>query len=57
MTTKRSFGERVATMKQAAHDLRGIAEYLAEEAIHMEAAQQRFAQRKGSRPQRETADR
>lgn len=49
MSNKSTFEERIATMKQAAHDLRGIAEYLAEEVIRMEAAQQRFADRKGSR--------
>lgn len=57
MTTTGTFEERTQTMKQAAHDLRGIAEYLLTEVIHMEAAQQRFAERKGSRPERRTASR
>ena len=57
MNNKSTFEERIATMRQAAHDLRGIAEYLFEEVIHMEAAQLRFADRKSSRPTTRTASR
>ena len=57
MENKISFEERVQRMTQAAHDLRGIAEFVAEEAIHMAAASERFAARKATRPPKQTASR
>jgi len=41
-----SFKERVAQMHDAAEQLRAIAEFVAEEAIRMAAAEKRFSERR-----------
>jgi hypothetical protein len=52
MDNKPNFGERVQVMRGAAKQLREIAELVATEVIHMEAAAQRFQQRADKRGRR-----
>jgi hypothetical protein len=52
MNNKPNFAERVQVMRDAAHKLREIAELVATEVIHMEAAAQRFQQRADKRRDR-----
>ena len=47
-----SFKERVAQMHDAAEQLKVITEIVALEAIHMAAAEKRFAERNGGKNQR-----
>lgn len=47
-----TFAERCRALHDAAHDLKAIAEIVAEEAIRMESAQQRFAERRGGKRER-----
>jgi len=49
---KQSFAERVAQMHDAAEQLKALTEIVGEEAIHMAAAQKRFAERNGGKNQR-----
>jgi len=52
MDNKPNFAERVQVMRDAAHKLREIAELVATEVIHMEAAAKRFEQRADKRGRR-----
>jgi hypothetical protein len=53
MPTKQpSFAERCAQMREAAQQLKAIAEIVALEAIRMAAAQERFSERRGQKAER-----
>ena len=56
MDTQPTFAERIAALKQIALELRRFGELIMFEAQHMDAAQQRFANRSAGR-NKQTADR
>ena len=45
-----SFSERCALLNDAAHDLKAIADIVAEEALRMAAAEKRFSERRSEKP-------
>jgi hypothetical protein len=57
MDNKPSFEARIRALKEAAEAIRSAAEVIMTEVLHMEAAQNRFAARKGERRQTARASR
>ena len=57
MDNKPSFEQRIRALKDAADAIRSAADVVMTEVLHMEAAQTRFAARKGDRHQTTRASR
>ena len=55
MDTNQSFAQRTAQLKETAYQLKNAADVVLAEVQHMEAAQERFAQKATAKPENKKA--